>query len=389
VSRHRNRTRNEGSAAPFRAEDPPTVAARLEGPGSDVRKPSEIKSISQLFAYAYSRAGRVFSIAPAVAKILYRDDTDYNVLAEGIARLATSDPLFDVPPKILSAIDRATIQGRTRITLLRLAVVPMLTHPGLASAEIAAALPDQPSPDQDMRLRSVREAIDRFSAEQLGVAKLKPADRRNLKSNVVLSVALYLAMRQGWSSHALAECLNAHLWQEELAQPKFRAQRALLADSTTPAALGLVAKAWGARLDEQARQVLEAQVGAQAAYQARDEALGRADDLAAAKKGAEAILAQREREIARLERDLATAGEQRRVDRSHAVDDRESLRTQVIRALDPLPGLLEDGLHALQNDSGQVTEEFMERVMDALRAELEQLRNDETQGGGENGSRRV
>ena len=52
---------------------------------------------------------------------------------------------------------------------------------------------------------------------------------------------------------------------------------------------------------------------------------------------------------------------------SHAIDDYETLRTEHLRGLKRHLDLLEDGLHALRNDSGHVTEEYQTGVIDAMR----------------------
>jgi hypothetical protein len=59
---------------------------------------------------------------------------------------------------------------------------------------------------------------------------------------------------------------------------------------------------------------------------------------------------------------------------SHLIDDAETTRTHPIRTLKDSVDLLTDALHALRNGSPHVTDEFVERVRDAIDAEIKWLR---------------
>jgi predicted RNase H-like nuclease (RuvC/YqgF family) len=85
-------------------------------------------------------------------------------------------------------------------------------------------------------------------------------------------------------------------------------------------------------------------------------------------------LTEREQTITRLNRAVAQEQRERHVQSSHAVDDYENLRTRVIRSIDRQLGLLEDGLHALRNGSTGVTEEYLERVIEAFVSQANSLR---------------
>ena len=63
------------------------------------------------------------------------------------------------------------------------------------------------------------------------------------------------------------------------------------------------------------------------------------------------------------------------VDKSHHVDDYETLRTQVIRRLSAQVELLGDGLHALRNGSTGVAEEFVDRALTAIKDEVTRLKD--------------
>jgi hypothetical protein len=221
----------------------------------------------------------------------------------------------------------------------------------------------------------VREALQRLEPGRLGKGSLRTADRRALRDNAILSVALLLAIKHDWTTMALADCLDTHLWQENLAATKIRSERALLADGTSPATLALVARAWRERLTQQARKTVEAEAELHGARRRWQEALRRADELAQAKEQMENVLARREEAIANLQRELASEREHRRIEKSHAVDDYESLRSQLVRGLAQQISLLEDALHALRHERVAVTDEYVERVIESLREDLQRLRD--------------
>lgn len=61
------------------------------------------------------------------------------------------------------------------------------------------------------------------------------------------------------------------------------------------------------------------------------------------------------------------------VAQAHAVDDLEQVRTRVLRCLTVQTDLLAGGLHAVQHDRPLVAEEFIERALTALKAEIARL----------------
>jgi hypothetical protein len=52
----------------------------------------------------------------------------------------------------------------------------------------------------------------------------------------------------------------------------------------------------------------------------------------------------------------------------HYVDDLEKARTIAVRALDQAEAMLSDALHALRNGSLHITDEYLDRTIDDLRA---------------------
>ena len=59
----------------------------------------------------------------------------------------------------------------------------------------------------------------------------------------------------------------------------------------------------------------------------------------------------------------------------HAEDDREKMRTLCKRTLNTQCDLLQDALHALRNQRYNVTDEFIERSIDAAYSAIAELTN--------------
>jgi uncharacterized protein YlxW (UPF0749 family) len=155
----------------------------------------------------------------------------------------------------------------------------------------------------------------------------------------------------------------------------------VLASAKSTDALSQLSRYFERLLREAEQQMGNAR--AEATQQARRAEAAEADkaalsaQLTAEKQRARELAAQ----VADLSQRLASEQSSRVVDKSHLVDDFEALRTQVIRRLSSQVELLSDGLHALRNGSTSVAEEFLDRSLTAIDAEVTRLK--EIDGGGQ------
>lgn len=387
--------------------EPPTTSDQLKSAGrpsdaevsaDEVNKVSDIRTVEALIVYAYQQEGKRFTVPGQVFETIARqprvndnderkpeiDDDSEGDLREDpalelVLDLAKRDPLLAVPPRLLVEIEDGNIDAAARKRLLLLVAAVLKCHAAFRSEALQASLLTAPT-DRKALFDSLRTAAIRTRTEDLTMPgtplkELKAKEREKLASNALTSLALLLSMRDRWTTEEFAECLHTHLWHTS--SRGSRRPKALLADSRTPDALDVVADMYAAQtrraellaLDQErhAEQAIKRAFEAQALLEQREAVL---------EAQAEQIAALRQR-IAGLEGEVEHERKVRIVDRSHHVDDYESMRTRVIRMLDKQTQLLSDGLHALQNGSPGVTEEYLDRTLVAFSRELQQLKMEE------------
>lgn len=365
----------ETNAASTADMEPDPNARAQHAAASSPTKASEINLLIDLISFAYAAEGRAFSVPISVAKTVSAQEPDLPALRELVSSLTLSDPLLAVPKRLLSAVDRSRFAPKIDRIVVELAAIPLCQHAALEGVHLSSLLWDEEIPGEDI-LTSTLDSLDKATTESL--AALKPTEKRHLRNNVILALALILAIQRRWPISDTADFLDAHLWRSELAAAKLPSERAALIDGAAPV-LGLVSQVWRDRVTEALRAVEASSVETAAALESRDAAQTELAEALTAKEDLLEVVGRREADIAELERALDHEREQRRIEYSHAADDYENLRTRVIRGLSQHVSLLEDGLHALRNGSSKVTEEYAERVIDAIRQDLGSLRTDDSE----------
>ncbi len=344
---------------------------REAGGNVSARGQKEITSITALFEYAYSRRGKTFSITPKSLRAISQDGSGFATLVHSVTSLMPTDSLLAVPVRMLAAIDRSAAKGALRRDLVQLAALPLAVHPYVTTHDVGELYLGPIGPETEAVLVAVRERI-----ESLANAEGERAKRRDLHTlaiNAVLGLGLYAALKANWAPRRLTESLDRSVWQAGLRQSKISSVRAVIADPSLVQPLGLVSRAWEDRLGEkdEEMQVMTQEVAH--AYAAQREAEARVAELEENRSRQEELLDSRQLDISRLQDDLSEERRQRRIDQSHAVDQFETLRTEMLRALKGHRDLLVNGLDALRHDRQHVTDEYVDRVIDGLDDQLGQL----------------
>lgn len=352
-----------------------------EAASADVSKGPAIKdvrSLEGLLVYAYGRSGR-FSIPPTVRDAIAEENAPVVDLRPRIHDLASQDPLLKVPVRILAAVDRAhgSLRFRRRcLSAVALALLANSSLRGVAGLDSALLYSDQGDPA--VLLEDVASGLRSGNLQPPGSGEnpMKEVDRRELAENGVLAVALYLALQREWSDADLVRQLEVVLWADgyrNARSAKRESPKALLVEAA-PGALGTVTHACRADVEAAEAQAATADRMRRYADEERAEAVRLQGAAEAESDRLRSLLAESEETITRLQDAIAREQQARHVQSSHAVDDYENLRTRVIRLIDRQLTLLEDGLHALRNGSTGVTEEYLERVIDAFVNQANSLR---------------
>lgn len=356
------------------------AAGRVGGGIRHVDKPGEIETVEELLVYAYDQEGKRFSIPAAVFEVVdRRQEVVSDRLRELVRQSGATDRLLAVPPRLLVAVEAGEVTSRLKRLLLDLIAIGLRSHPLFTSHEVDAVLAGEPPQDVHRSFEALRAAVAAVTTNQHGLLgdEIKKTDRHRLRANAVTALALYLAMRDRWDTSALVACLNTHLWEEESRLARGGSRKSMLADNRSPEVLGIVADVYARQVRDLERREGEALTEVGRARERLDETVEELDAARYEMERRDHLLEQHRVELDELRNALESEQRHRVADRSHHADDYEQLRTRTLRMLERQIKLLEDGLHALQNDRTRVAEEFIERAIEAFRSETARLRDEE------------
>ena len=344
------------------------------------KKASDLRTFAELLEYAYDGKGKPFQIPASVVKALDVDSTPLSELQETVRSLAASDPLCTVPPRLLLALDRSSARGRTRRTLLLLAVLPVLEIPGMSGTGLREVFDPQPRRSPDEVLAAVGERIANRTEADVAADKDRPRDDEVHRSNATATALMYIAIASDWSTRKVAAELDRYVWRPKLERLKQRSDRSLLFGASKPEVLAVVMRAMRAEVDAARAAAESARSASRLAHEDRDELASRLDASAARLAAGEERASRLESEIAGLRAQLEAERVERRIEQAHVIDDRTRLRSDLKRGLSSQIKLLHDALHALRSGRTKVTDEYVERVLDSISALLQAL--DDEPGGG-------
>jgi hypothetical protein len=293
--------------------------------------------------------------------------------------LVTTDPLLAVPRQILLASCEVNglpaVRAALRDCVLSLiGQSPLFAQDGLRAA--INNLPEAPSMTEALRRVAAYEP-----AKVDGKVPLKPKELQTLRRNATNLMVTWFALQRSLNPEELSRLLFESLWEP--------AATKLMDDTARLRALTEVEYLAGVGLACQRfhRQASEARVGQE---QARSEVNALRQELEGLQSQLQKVESERTAVAVELEalqvnsaQALSELKAQREADRMHLQHDIEQLRGRLVRRLDDSVEMLEVGLKALQNKTPR-TEVMLERaehVVEALRAELGNLREEKTDVG--------
>lgn len=363
----------ESSDRPLITEAVEAVEPRAET--AQGKKKPEIQNFEQFIAQAYGGKGRRVAlkgkVEKAVAKNLY-------LSPEAVIRLlhlAQADKLFAVPRQLMLACREVHGYPALRAALRDFVGSVMLRHPVFKNPELEAAirnLPDAPTCAKALAMVFAAEVME----SQETVASLKPVELDELKANAANCLLVWLSDTKQLPVTELIEALNYASWAPSVRDltdegAKLRA----LTEIEELQGVGLVCDLYRQQIREKTNQADQAnqEVVSLKARAARleielSEAL---DECQTSKDSFESLSRERELEVSNLKTGAQTEA-------AHLRDDIEQIRSRLLRRLTTDVEQLELGLTALRSPEPRihVMRDRVERVVDALRAELNKLREE-------------
>lgn len=334
----------------------------------------DIETLEQFIEYAYGRKGQRLKLESKVEKqIAQNPRLDDGALSRLLSR-AASDTLLAVPRQILLASRDVEGFPALRAALTSFVSTVMLRHPVFADAGVQEALRNLPGARP---MADALAAVVQFTPREAdGKDPLKGADLQALRRNAAHLFATWMANNRGMNIDDLAALLFQVVWQPSA--------RELSDDNARLRALTEVEQAAGVGL-----ACLRFRQLAIEARATQDQALREANDLRmrladadAQRQQAEdqrdALLAELAALRAQATAEMAELQRKHSEERTHLHHDQEQLGGRLVRRLDDAVETLEVGLSALRNKTPRV-EVMLERaelVVDALRAEIKNLREE-------------
>lgn len=367
-------TPTSGSAAP--STQPADATLPQPKPDTDSKKKKTVErpqTVAALFQYAYGEAaGRKLNLARDLS-YLNVDPDSLQEETDLVRRLAAEDPFLAVPPNLLADVADLQIKSPARQRIFELVLVALATHK-LFEGRLERLADPQLEPA--LTAHEISSAARTFTFDPLSEEKKlerRTAKREQLRVNSVTAFELFRVLRDGWTTDQFIEDMCALVW----VGPSQRAPRGVALLATVRGAtdaLSQLARHFEVRLRQEKRETSDA-LERVAAQQLRAEtAEERVRALTAAIETEKSRGDEQQAQAVKLAQLLETEQSRRFVDTSHAADDYEILRAQVIRQLSAQVNLLSDGLHALRNGSTAVAEEFVDRALNKIDAEVKRLK---------------
>ncbi len=351
--------------------DAPIAGQKSAGAG----KPKvDIETLEQFIEYAYGRKGQRVSLKSKVEKAIAQNPRLDDGALSRLLALATVDTLLAVPRQLLLVSRDIDGYPALRAALGSFVSTLMLRHHAFADVGVQGALrnlPEAPPAADALAKVAAFNPADEDEKEPL-----KGAELQALRRNAAHLLATWLASNRGMNAEELTALLFQVMWAP--------AARELADDNARLRALTEIEQAAGVGLACQRfrQQAIEARSSQDQAFRDASELRVRFTDTDALKQLAEeqrdALAAELQALRESVAAEMAELRRQHEVERTHLRHDQEQLRGRLLRRLDDGVEMLEVGLTALRNKTPRV-EVMMERaehVVDALRAEMKNLREE-------------
>jgi hypothetical protein len=360
------------SAGPASTGEGTSEAPKSEPAG---KKPkAEPETLEQFIEYAYGRKGQALTLKPKVEKEIAQNARLDDAALSRLLQLAKGDALLAVPRQILLLSQEVTGLPGLKAALTSFVKDVMLRHPVFSDAGVQGALRNLPEglpPAEALARVAAFEPASNAEAEPL-----KGGELRDLRHNAVRLFVTWLAVNRGLNSEELSSLLFQVVWQpaaKDLADDNARLRA--LTDIGQAAGVGLACQRFRQQAIEARTQQDQAQ---REATSLRERLFAAETQLADTAQQLEDVRAElqalRESSAAEME----ALRRQHAVEKTHLQHELEQLRGRLVKRLTDSVDMLEAGLSALRKDTPRVPVmvERAEHVVDALRAEVQALREE-------------
>ena len=344
-----------------------------------------ISSINDLLAHAFhSKPDVLLRLASEKLEQLPLVNESLREQVAAVEALAKSDVTLNGPFKLLQYVaSKAASSGgesseplEARLGRLQhLALLALGQHPVFKNRDIQLGDPDGAA---GITVNEVLEEVQNARGETFGIPEEQfvDSDRDRLRRNAIACLSLVRVLQRAWTLDDYIDANAAALWLPSVPKDT-RIERTAGSLSATKelGAFGLIVSVYQNRVRERDQEITRLN-------NLLEIETARIDEMTAEKL--EAIEREKElitrvdllsADLVGLRNELDKERDNRVVDRSHAIDDYETLRTRVIRRLSDEINLLTDALHAVRNDAPQVAAEFLDRSLVALSREVEDLKD--------------
>lgn len=364
-------TSNVGIGDRHEAGQAPSADGRSVAPGK--AKP-DIETLEQFIAYAYGRKGQRVVLKPKTERLIAQNPRLDDGALSRLQALVDSDALLAVPRQVLLVSREVEGLPALRAALQTFVRDVMLRHPVFSDPGMRATLRNLPEAPP------VADALLALAAYEPppndGKDPLKPAELQTLRQNAAHLLAVWLANSRSLNAEELSALLFQTLWAP--------AARGLADDNARLRALTEVEQPAGVGLacDRFRQRAIEARAAQDQALREAGALRGQVADLDTRLAEAETARDTASAELHALREstaaELAAMRRQQDAERVRLTHELEQLRGRLVRRLGDSVEMLEVGLTALRNKTPrtEVMAERAEHVIDALRAEASNLREE-------------
>lgn len=371
----------ESTSADVKTAEPSSPSSKGEGtPEASKSEPAgkkpkaEPETLEQFIEYAYGRKGQPLTLKSKVEKQIAQNARLDDAALSRLLQLAKGDMLLAVPRQILLLSQEVTGLQGLKAALTSFVSNVMLRHPVFSDIGVQGALRNLPEglpPAEALAKVATFEQPRSANPEPL-----KGNDLRDLRNNAVRLFVTWLGVNRSLNSEELSSLLFQVVWHpaaKDLADDNARLRA--LTDVGQAAGVGLACQRFRQQAIEARTQQDQAQ---REAISLRDRLSAAETQLANTAAQLEAVREELEALRASSAAEVEALRRQHVIDRTHLTHDLGQLRGRLVKRLTDSVEMLEVGLSALRKETPRVPVmlERAEHVVDALRAEVQELRQE-------------